>query len=405
MNASRLEGEPSRRQVYADAQERAFGGLFESLDPESRMDLDLELGLALGNTLSSDSGAGALPEERRYERVLGVLAGKISLTAGEIRDRLGGTEHEPFDSVELAFAPELGAMHEIDGPEQLEPVLHALIDEVGLITRADILPGYIPARSPLAAERHHSVELDESRRPGLGQQRALLPIMKFDADTGELFIWGEDRGYGRNDHLSQRLVFFEDDGAGLKEGLAVAYNADPYYQRGSYAGREPLPLTVALYRSASYPGYDLAKTIRAVFDSYGGVHKTTEFEADLQIPIPGGLVRRRYTALVDRRYRGSFVTNRTFRFQRFGEEAGAEESRPPIGAPAIERIMHSVRLSYGQRHPLLPLEDVRIEQDCELMRLRVERREEGNGSAEPCLQVDKEYRHPVQDMPKLILRC
>ena len=354
--------------------ERAFGNLYESLDQESQIGLEIELGTLLSNTPEKESLLKDVPPERRYESLLKLLSNKLEMEAGEIKEHLGHHQDPILEPENLTSFEELKSCRQIRDAAGLKSVLEQLQEEVQL-TQAHILPNYHQARSPLAAERHY----------GLKTPDQVLPVMKFDPQTGELFIWSSepDRNY-----LQQRCVLLEDENSDIKESLVVNYNPRSFFQEGYYANREPLMLNATLYSLVFYPQYCLDKRIQIRLDPEAGILLSVDFEMSLQLPTAAGLVERSYAASLDATYKEPLIKNQSFKLQRFQEKRKEPGFTPQTSHLGI--ILHGIKVLERERYPVPPLEEFNLERTNETLRLRVEKRH-GCNPADLELSLDKEY--------------
>ena len=322
-----------------EAEERAYRDLYESLDWESQMKLWSELMREPGET------------------VFEILVQKLRLTPEEIRAHVGSNECDAFlEDAQITATPEFDTRHEVCDARYLESALDSLTREVEL-TQEDILTGYWDARSPLVGEHHKAVHFHEATGchgfGGGNWEERSLSLMKFDCDTGELFIWGD--AWLRPGALSRRLVAFEDKQAHSKAMLKTSYDPDPYLSTDA-----PLPLSITARRSVQRAERSLEKEIRRAYTGYGEQRQSqTEFDVRIEAPVADGRVQRHYSALVD--HQGN-CRRLTFRFQRFiGDDLET------------------------------PVEDISIERDDESIRLHIAKHEVDGENVKPRLKIDLEH--------------
>ena len=321
-----------------EADEQAHRDLYESLDRESQMKLRSELRWKPGET------------------VFEILAQKLRLTPEEIRAHVGNNECDAFlEDARITATPEFDTRYEVCDARYLESALDSLTRQVGL-TQEDILADYWDARSPLVGEHHKAVHFYEATGcHGFGGgdwEERLSSFMKFDCDTGELFIWGD--AWLRPRALSRRWVAFEDKEAHSKAILKASYDPDPYLSDAL------LPLSITARRSVQRAERSLEKEIRRAYTGYGEERQSqTEFDVRIDAPVADGRVQRHYSALVD--HQGN-CRRLTFRFQRFIGD-GTET----------------------------PVEDISIERDDESIRLHIAKHEVDGENVKPRFKIDLEH--------------
>ena len=305
----------------AEADGVACADLYESLDEDARKELWLKLRYE--------------KQEPYCETVLGILAQKLRLAPEEVRAHVGQSEGDRFlEDARVTAAPEFDTRHEVCDARYLESALDALAREVGL-TQEDILTGYWDARSPLVGEHHKAVHFHEPTGcHGFGGgdwEEKSSSFMKFDCDTGELFVWGD--AWLRSKALSRRLVAFEDKEAHSKVMLKTSYDPDSYLPTDAL-----LPKSITARRSVQRAGRSLEKEIRRAYDGYGEQRQSqTEFDVCIAAPVADGRVQRHYSALVD--HQGN-CRRLTFRFQRFV----GDDTETPVEDISLERDDESIRL-------------------------------------------------------------
>ena len=325
-----------------EADKRAHRDLYESLDEESCTRLWSELRWGLGET------------------VFEILAQKLRLTPEEIRAHVGSSECDAFlEDARITATPEFDTRYEVCDARHLESALDSLTREVGL-TQEDILTGYWDARSPLVGEHHKAVHFHEATGchgfGGGNWEERSLSLMKFDCDTGELFVWGD--AWLRPRALSRRWVAFEDKEAHSKVILKMSYDPDPF--QPDLSTDAPLPSSITARRSVQRAERSFEKEIRRAYTDCGEQRQSqTEFDVHIEAPTADGRVQRHYSALID--HQGS-CRRLAFRFRRFiGDDLET------------------------------PLEDISIERDDESIRLHIAKHEADGENVKPRFKIELEH--------------